>query len=74
MGAMWWMSNERFMEMPEDMRAIVVDGFAQLQQATFASPKRKSIAAYEDFRAGGARSMSPRPRRRPPSPRPRPGL
>ncbi|WP_410217442.1 TRAP transporter substrate-binding protein DctP [Paracoccus sp. (in: a-proteobacteria)] len=53
MGAMWWMSNERFMSMPEEMRAIVVDGFYQLQQATFASPKRKSIAAYEEFVAGG---------------------
>ncbi|MCO6362091.1 MULTISPECIES: TRAP transporter substrate-binding protein DctP [Paracoccus] len=59
MGAMWWMSNERFMEMPEDMRAIVVDGFAQLQQATFASPKRKSIAAYEEFRAGGGEVYVP---------------
>ena len=29
------------------------DGFYQLQQATFASPKRKSIQAYQDFIAGG---------------------
>ncbi len=53
MGALWWMSNDSFMAMPEDMRRIVVDGFYQLQQATFASPKRKSIAAYEEFVAGG---------------------
>lgn len=53
MGAMWWMSNEKFMSMPEEMRQIVVDGFKHLQQATFASPKRKSIAAYEEFIADG---------------------
>ncbi|MBM3604499.1 MAG: C4-dicarboxylate ABC transporter substrate-binding protein [Alphaproteobacteria bacterium] len=53
MSAFWWMSNDTFMAMPEDMRQIVVDGFYQLQQATFASPKRKSIEAYEAFVAGG---------------------
>jgi tripartite ATP-independent transporter DctP family solute receptor len=53
MGAIWVMNNEKFMSMPEDMRRVVVDGFAALQQATFASPKRKSITAYEEFVAGG---------------------
>jgi len=61
MGALWWMSNEKFMAMPEDMRAVVVDGFAQLQQATFASPKRKSIQAYADFVAGGGDLYVPTP-------------
>lgn len=53
MGALWWMNNARFLEMPEDMRRVVVDGFYALQQATFASPKRKSIEAYEQFVAEG---------------------
>ena len=53
MGALWWMNNEIFLSMPEDLRRVVVDGFAQLQQATFASPKRKSIQAYQDFVEGG---------------------
>ena len=61
MGALWWMSNETFMSMPEDMRAVVVDGFYALQQATFASPKRKSIAAYEEFVAGGGDLYVPTP-------------
>ncbi|AML53300.1 MULTISPECIES: TRAP transporter substrate-binding protein DctP [Falsihalocynthiibacter] len=61
MGALWWMSNETFMEMPEDMRRVVVDGFYALQQATFASPKRKSIQAYEDFVAGGGDLYVPTP-------------
>jgi len=53
MGALWWMNNDKFMAMPEGLRTVVVDGFYQLQQATFASPKRKSIQAYADFVAWG---------------------
>ena len=61
MGALWWMNNARFQEMPEDMRRVVVDGFYALQQATFASPKRKSIQAYEEFVAGGGDLYVPTP-------------
>ncbi|MEM7302184.1 MAG: TRAP transporter substrate-binding protein DctP [Pseudomonadota bacterium] len=61
MGALWWMNNAKFLGMPEDMRRVVVDGFAALQQATFASPKRKSIKAYEDFVAGGGDLYVPTP-------------
>ncbi len=53
MAAIWIMNNERFLAMPDDLKRVVLDGFYQLQQATFASPKRKSIQAYEDFVAGG---------------------
>lgn len=61
MGALWWMNNEKFTSMPEDMRRVVVDGFYALQQATFASPKRKSIAAYEEFVAEGGDLYVPTP-------------
>lgn len=61
MGALWWMNNEKFMSMPEDLRRVVVDGFYALQQATFASPKRKSIQAYEDFKAAGGDIYVPTP-------------
>ncbi|SLN33526.1 Sialic acid-binding periplasmic protein SiaP precursor [Pseudoruegeria aquimaris] len=61
MGALWWMNNDKFMSMPEDLRRVVVDGFYALQQATFASPKRKSIQAYEDFVAGGGDLYVPTP-------------
>ena len=64
MGALWWMNNEAFLNMPEDMRRVVVDGFAALQQATFASPKRKSIQAYADFVAGGGDLYVPTPAER----------
>jgi len=61
MGALWWMNNAKFTGMPEDLRRVVVDGFYALQQATFASPKRKSIQAYEDFVAGGGDLYVPTP-------------
>ncbi|MEL6684807.1 MAG: C4-dicarboxylate ABC transporter substrate-binding protein, partial [Pseudomonadota bacterium] len=61
MGAMWWMNNDNFLAMPEDLRRVVVDGFSALQQATFASPKRKSIEAYEAFVAGGGDIYVPSP-------------
>ena len=61
MGALWWMNNDKFMGMSEDLRRVVVDGFAALQQATFASPKRKSIQAYADFVAGGGDLYVPTP-------------
>ncbi len=61
MGALWWMNNDKFKAMPEDLRQVVVDGFSALQQATFASPKRKSIAAYEEFVAGGGDLYVPTP-------------
>ncbi len=61
MGALWWMSNQSFQGMSEDHRRVIVDGFYALQQATFASPKRKSIQAYEEFVAGGGDLYVPTP-------------
>jgi len=61
MGALWWMNNEKFTGMDDGMKRVVLDGFAALQQATFASPKRKSIKAYEDFVAGGGDLYVPTP-------------
>ncbi len=61
MGALWWMNNEKLMSMSEHLRVIVADGFSQLQQATFASPKRKSIQAYKDFLDIGGTIYVPTP-------------
>ena len=61
MGALWFMNNESFSSMPDDLKRVVVDGFYALQQATFASPKRKSIQAYQDFQAGGGDLYVPTP-------------
>ena len=59
MGAFWFMNNERFLGMSEEHRRIILDGFAALQQATFASPKRKEIAAYAAFREAGGEIYVP---------------
>ena len=61
MGALWFMNNAKFEGMPAEMRTVIADGFYQLQQATFASPKRKSIQAYSDFVAGGGDLYVPTP-------------
>ena len=61
MGALWFMNNEKFSSMSDEMKAVVIDGFYALQQATFASPKRKSIQAYQDFQAGGGDLYVPTP-------------
>lgn len=61
MGAFWWMSNDRFQGLTPEQKQIIVDGFAALQQATFASPKRKEIAAYQDFAKAGGEIYVPTP-------------
>ena len=61
MGALWFMNNAKLKSMPPELQRVVVDGFYQLQQATFASPKRKSIQAYQDFAAGGGDLYVPTP-------------
>jgi TRAP-type C4-dicarboxylate transport system substrate-binding protein len=61
MGALWYMNNDRFMSMPDDLRRVIVDGFYRLQQATFASPKRKAIPAYEAFVEAGGEIYVPTP-------------
>lgn len=61
MGAFWFMNNERFTNMSNEQKLVILDGFAALQQATFASPKRKEIQAYADFRAAGGDIYVPTP-------------
>ncbi len=61
MGALWFMNNERFMSLDPALQRVVVDGFYALQQATFASPKRKSIQAYQDFQTAGGDIYVPTP-------------
>jgi TRAP-type C4-dicarboxylate transport system substrate-binding protein len=58
-GAFWWMGEDRFAALNDAQRQVVLDGFAALQQATFASPKRKEIQAYADFKAAGGEVYVP---------------
>jgi TRAP-type C4-dicarboxylate transport system substrate-binding protein len=59
MGAFWWMGENRFASLSDAQKQVVIDGFAALQQATFASPKRKEIQAYADFKAAGGEIYVP---------------
>lgn len=61
MGALWFMNDAKYASMTDAQRQIISDGFFALQQATFASPKRKSIQAYNDFVAGGGDLYVPTP-------------
>jgi len=61
MAALWFMGNEAFENLTPEQQRVVIDGFAQLQQATFASPKRKSIDAYEAFKKAGGEVYVPTP-------------
>ena len=61
MGALWFMNNEVFQSMDDNLKRVVVDGFSALQQATFASPKRKSIEAYQEFQEIGGEIYVPTP-------------
>lgn len=61
MSALWYMNNEAFLDMDEATRKVIVDGFSALQQATFASPKRKSIQAYADYKKAGGNLYVPTP-------------
>ncbi|CTQ31485.1 TRAP transporter substrate-binding protein [Jannaschia rubra] len=61
MAAIWVMNNEMFLSLDDDLKRVIVDGFHALQQATFASPKRKSIDAYADFVSGGGDLYVPTP-------------
>ncbi len=59
MGAFWWMGQDRFASLTDAQKQVVLDGFSALQQATFASPKRKEIQAYADFKAAGGEVYVP---------------
>ncbi len=61
MAALWYMNNDSYLNLSEDQRRVVLDGFDALRQATLASPKRKSIQAYQDFVAGGGTIYVPTP-------------
>ena len=55
------MGEDRFSSLSGAQKQVVVDGFAALQQATFASPKRKEIAAYAAFKDAGGEVYVPTP-------------
>ncbi len=59
MAAIWVMNNDAFQSLPDDLKRVVTNGFYNLQQATFASPKRKQIDAYGAFEDAGGEIYNP---------------
>lgn len=64
MAALWWMNNDTFMSMPEDLRRIVHDGFQALRTTTIVMPQRRQIDAYNAFREAGGTIYVPTPEER----------
>jgi tripartite ATP-independent transporter DctP family solute receptor len=59
MAALWWMNNDAFLQLPDDLKKIVIDGFDALRSVTIVMPKRRQIEAYEAFKAGGGVIYAP---------------
>lgn len=61
MGALWWFSEPAWQTLPVEVRRIVFDGMNHLKTVTRAMPMRKSIEAYQQFRAQGGTVYVPSP-------------
>lgn len=61
MTALWMMNNEAFLELPKDLRKVVVDGFEVLRDVTTAIPKRRRIEAVKKFLDAGGSIYTPTP-------------
>ena len=59
MGSMWWMNQDAFAELPDDLKQVVDDGFDALRWTTIVMPKRRQIEAYEAFKKGGGTVYTP---------------
>jgi len=59
MGALWWMNEDTFQDMDDDLKRIVYDGFQELKWTARQMPKLKSVAAFQAFRDAGGTIYSP---------------
>jgi tripartite ATP-independent transporter DctP family solute receptor len=53
MGGTWFINNDKFMAMPEDLRRIVVEGFDIIEQYLRAYPKYHVVKSFNAFREAG---------------------
>lgn len=53
MGGTWFVNNEKFESMPEDLQIIVAEGFDIIEQYLRAYPKYAEVAAYQTFTEAG---------------------
>ncbi|TBR43834.1 C4-dicarboxylate ABC transporter substrate-binding protein [Marinomonas agarivorans] len=59
MASLWWMNNDAFNAMPEDLQHIMIDGFDALRTVTTVMPKRRQIEAYNEFKKSGGTIYAP---------------
>lgn len=59
MASMWWMNEDAFSGMPDDLQKIMMDGFDALRTVTTVMPKRRQIDAYNEFKASGGQIYAP---------------
>ena len=53
MGALWFMNNDKFKSMDEDLQKVIADGFYFMKNTTRVLPMRRQADAYEEFRQAG---------------------
>ena len=59
MASMWWMNDQAFQGLPDDLKRVVIDGFDALSMTTIVFPKRRQIAAYQEFQKAGGEIYAP---------------
>lgn len=59
MGSMWWMNNDAYKQLPDELKKVVIDGFDALRTTTIVLPKRRQIEAYEAFKKSGGTIYTP---------------
>lgn len=53
MGALWFMNNDKFQGMDDDLKRVVADGFHFMKHTTRVLPMRRQADAYAAFREAG---------------------
>jgi len=61
MGAFYWMNNDFYNSLPDDLKKIVLDGLYHLKWVSRDFPKRTAIDAYETFKKAGGTIYVPTP-------------
>ena len=53
MGALWFMNNDKFGAMDDDLKRVVADGFHFMKNTTRVLPMRRQADAYAEFKKAG---------------------
>jgi tripartite ATP-independent transporter DctP family solute receptor len=64
MASLWWYSEKQWRRLPEDLQAVVRDGFRELEATMRSSPARREPRAREQFERAGGKIHEPTPTER----------